>query len=43
MKNAMQDAKLNAFAFPGLYVRIIVNNINFTILANHPPNKPLVN
>lgn len=43
MKNGIQDAKTNAFAFPGFYIKIVVNNLNFNILANHPPSKPLVN
>ena len=43
MKNAHQEAKLNAFAFPGFYVRIVIENVDFNILSKHPNTKPLVN
>ena len=43
MKNAHQEAKMNAFAFPGFYVRIVLENIDFNTLSQHPNHKPLVN
>ena len=43
MKNAHQEAKLNAFAFPGFYVKIVLENVDFTVLSKHPNTKPLVN
>lgn len=43
MKNAHQEAKSNAFAFPGFYVRIVLENVDFNVLSKHPNTKPLVN
>ena len=42
MKNALNEAKSNGFAFPGLYLKITLKNIDINILSSHPKNKPLV-
>lgn len=42
MKNALNEAKTSGFAYPGLYLKITLRNIDVNILANHPKNKPLV-
>lgn len=42
MKNGVLDAKLNAFAYNGFYVKIYISNIDINVLHNHDHNKPLV-
>lgn len=42
MKNAAQEAKLGAFAFPGFYIRIVLNGLDVGRLSQHPSQKPLV-
>lgn len=42
MKKGLFEAKLNAFAFTGFYVRITIRNVDLNIINNHPKDSALI-